>query len=81
VLVDTPQLLAIARCVNPSSYFSLRISSIFLMDKLACGIATSSFSFSKRIIDFLEFIQPASPFFQHFLIDIAGIRDRHRRNH
>jgi hypothetical protein len=48
------------------------------MDKLACGIATSSISFSKRIIDFLEFIQPAPPLFQHFLIDIAGIRDRHQ---
>ncbi len=47
VLMDTPQLLAIARCGKPTSNFNRRISSIFRMDKLACDISSSSDRFRR----------------------------------
>jgi hypothetical protein len=41
VLGETAQLWAIARWDSPTSYFNLRISSIFRMDNLVCDISSS----------------------------------------
>ena len=81
VLVDTPQLLAIARCVSPISNFKRRISSIFRMDKLACTISSSSITFRRgcQICSSLSsHFPPCSP---GCLIGFTGISDRHGRNH
>jgi hypothetical protein len=61
VLGETEQLLAVARCDSPASYFNRRISSILRMDNLAWAMS-SSFWFRRRMPHLFGIIQRRSAY-------------------